>query len=73
MLAGYLASYTTALKNKPTAARAFKKGYIDAFAGTGYRDVRRDDSETKSSQGLLFPDLAEKEPQDFSMDRLASP
>jgi three-Cys-motif partner protein len=43
VLAGYLKSYTTALKDKPTAERSFRKGYIDAFAGTGYRDANRDD------------------------------
>ncbi len=59
----YLESYTTALKNKPSAARPFKKGYIDAFAGSGYRDAKREDSSEFSSQGLLFPDLAEPEPQ----------
>lgn len=65
VLAGYLTSYTTALKDKPTPDRAFKKGYIDAFAGTGYRDVRRDDSAADSPQSLLFPDLAENEPQEL--------
>jgi len=39
------------------------KGYIDAFAGTGYRDVRRDDRTVDGSQALLLPDLAEAEPQ----------
>lgn len=57
MLAGYLRSYTTALKKTP-----FQKLYVDAFAGTGYRDARRDD-DAKSSQNLLFPELAEPEPQ----------
>jgi hypothetical protein len=32
VLTKYLASYTTALRDKP-----FTKGYIDAFAGSGYR------------------------------------
>jgi three-Cys-motif partner protein len=39
------------------------KDYIDAFAGTGYRDVRRDDRTVDGSQALLLPDLAEAEPQ----------
>jgi three-Cys-motif partner protein len=57
VVAEYLASYTTALKNTP-----FRKGYIDAFAGTGYRAERR--SKTgPSSQSLLFPDLAKRETQ----------
>lgn len=57
VLASYLSRYTTALKNQP-----FVKGYIDAFAGTGYRTARKDRSEA-SSQELLFPDLAAAEPQ----------
>jgi len=57
VLAGYLRSYTAALKDAP-----FRKALIDAFAGTGYRDVRRDDRAT-TVQSLLFPDLAEQEPQ----------
>lgn len=57
VLAGYLRSYTTALKKTP-----FQKLYVDAFAGTGYRDARRDD-DTESSRNPLFPELAEPEPQ----------
>jgi len=55
VLRAYLESYTTALKNK-----TFRKAYIDAFAGTGYRDPCRNDRENLSS---LFPDLAADEPQ----------
>lgn len=59
LVAEYLVSYTAALKNTP-----FQKGYIDAFAGTGYRAQR--ESETDMSlQPLPFPDLAQKEPQDL--------
>jgi three-Cys-motif partner protein len=58
LVAEYLANYMTALKNAP-----FKKGYIDAFAGTGYRTQR--ESERGSSQSLLFPDLAKAEPQNL--------
>lgn len=65
VLAKYLSSYTTALKDKPTKEHPFVKGYIDAFAGTGYRDARRDDEAGESSQALLLPDLAEKEPQEL--------
>lgn len=64
VLAGYLKSYTTALKDKPTAAQPFRKAFIDAFAGTGYRDARRDDN-LDPAQSLLFPDLAGNEPQGF--------
>lgn len=59
VLAGYLHGYTNALKNQP-----FQKLYIDAFAGTGYRDTRRDNEEDVP-QNTLFPDLAEPEPQSF--------
>src|SRR5206468_508721 len=50
VLEGYLSAYTTALKNS-----SLGKGYIDAFAGTGYRDV--------SDRLDLLPDLIEEEPQ----------
>ncbi len=56
VLSKYLAAYTTALQN-----RRFVTGYIDAFAGTGYRSMRVRDQE--SSSDLLFPDLANSEPQ----------
>lgn len=59
VVAEYLSRYTTALKNTP-----FKKGYIDAFAGTGYR-TQRESGTDLSSQPLPFPDLAQKEPQDL--------
>lgn len=64
VLAGYLQSYTTALKDKPSAANPFRKAFIDAFAGTGYRDIRREDK-AAPTQSLLFPDLAETEPQEL--------
>ena len=51
VIGGYLQSYSKALKNQ-----GFRTIYIDAFAGTGYRDdhpgVPRDE------EGLLFPALA---------------
>ncbi|OQW59897.1 MAG: hypothetical protein BVN28_09810 [Nitrospira sp. ST-bin4] len=59
VLAGYLQGYTTALKKTP-----FQKLYIDAFAGTGYRENRRENEED-SPQNPLFPDMAEPEPQSF--------
>lgn len=65
LIARYLGSYTTALKDKPSQQHPFKKGYIDAFAGTGYREARREDTDDKSSQVLLLPELAEQEPQDL--------
>ena len=49
VLAGYLTSYTTALKASP-----FRKAYIDAFAGTGYRAPK----ESSPSHFGFFPDLS---------------
>jgi three-Cys-motif partner protein len=57
VVADYLRAYTTALKNTP-----FKKAYIDAFAGTGYRELQSS-ARPGDSQTLLFPDLADEEPQ----------
>lgn len=62
VIAAYLQGYTTALKAKPTPDNPFRKAYIDAFAGTGYRDARRADM-SSSSQDPLFPELEEAEPQ----------
>lgn len=62
LLAKYLKAYTTALKDKPTADRPFKKAYIDAFAGTGYRTMRNEAGPADSAN-LLLPDLAEPAPQ----------
>jgi three-Cys-motif partner protein len=62
VLAGYLRSYTTALKDKPTAASPFRKAFIDAFAGTGYRETRRAGDSEGPETGQLFPDLAEPGP-----------
>ena len=53
----YLVSYTTALKKMP-----FRKAYIDAFAGTGYRDPARVE-ELEGQEHLPLPDLASDEPQ----------
>jgi len=62
VIAKYLRSYTTALKEQPSKERPFQKAYIDAFAGTGYREARRDDEGLQTAD-LLLPDLAEREPQ----------
>lgn len=51
VLKGYLSAYTTALKNQT----GFGKGFIDAFAGTGYRTPK---GRRSSAQALPFPDLA---------------
>jgi three-Cys-motif partner protein len=62
VLAKYLKSYTTALKDQPSKERPFRKGYIDAFAGTGYRNARNEEALEEGTH-LLFPTLAEQEPQ----------
>lgn len=62
VLKDYLAAYTKALKDKPTAAEPFRKAYIDAFAGTGSR-AARERGASSSTGNLLFPDLAESAPQ----------
>jgi len=56
MLAQYLHRYTTALKKT-----RFCKIYIDAFAGTGYREER----EAISKRVMMFPELAADEPTRF--------
>lgn len=56
-------TFNHALKDQPSRDRPFRKGYIDAFAGTGYRDARRDDRTSESAQTLPLPDLAGPEPQ----------
>jgi three-Cys-motif partner protein len=56
ILADYLSSYNTALKNQP-----FTRVYIDAFAGTGYREKQ----ERAFAVPGLFADIQEEEPQRF--------
>jgi three-Cys-motif partner protein len=51
----YLAAYTTVLKKQP-----FKLIYIDAFAGTGYRNLKADDTKQ-----LLFPDQIGEDAEKF--------
>ncbi|NVJ25970.1 three-Cys-motif partner protein TcmP [Myxococcus sp. AM011] len=62
VLKHYLVAYTTALKDKPSANNAFRKAYIDAFAGTGTRTARERDT-SSAPDTLLFPDLNEPAPQ----------
>ena len=56
MLRQYLERYTTALKKQD-----FRLAYIDAFAGTGYRELKENEAE----QQLLFREIGEEEPQRF--------
>ncbi len=52
----YLSAYTTALSKQP-----FRTAYIDAFAGTGYRQLKQ---ERKPSE-FMFPELLEEDAQSF--------
>jgi three-Cys-motif partner protein len=52
----YLSAYTTILINYP-----FRTAYIDAFAGTGYREQKRQDPVPEP----LFPDLIDIDTQGF--------
>ena len=56
ILKKYLDSYNTVLKKQP-----FERVYIDAFAGTGYRQQRK---HQYKFQGL-FKELEQKEPEQF--------
>lgn len=51
------------MKDKPSKEHPFAKAYIDAFAGTGYREARQGVGKDKTSPPLLLPDLAKNEPQ----------
>ena len=53
-ISDYLRAYTIALKNKPFPNRPFQKLYIDAFAGTGYRELRKKGTD----EALVFQELA---------------
>ena len=52
----YFERYNIALKNQ-----RFSREYIDAFAGTGYREVRCEETD----DAFLFPELAEPEVRRF--------
>lgn len=51
----YLSAYIKILSKTP-----FRTAYIDAFAGTGYRE-----KQSTTDIGLLFPELNEEEPQQY--------
>lgn len=55
-VAKYIDAYLRALKNQK-----FEKWYIDAFAGTGYSELKLDDNPTAP----LFPELQEDESRRF--------
>ncbi|HDZ22825.1 MAG TPA: three-Cys-motif partner protein TcmP [Phycisphaerae bacterium] len=57
ILSKYLEAYTKALKNQP-----FELIYIDAFAGTGYRELP---TAGPDDEGTLFAELVEPDPQQF--------
>ena len=52
----YLHAYTTIMSKQP-----FRFAYIDAFAGTGYREMESDEG----TDELMFPDLASPEVASF--------
>ena len=52
----YLHAYTTIMNKQP-----FRFAYIDAFAGTGYREMESDEG----TDELMFPDLASPEVASF--------
>ena len=52
----YLRAYTTIMRKQP-----FHYAYIDAFAGTGYRDMENDED----ADELMFPDLVSPEVVSF--------
>ena len=52
----YLHAYTTIMKKQP-----FQYAYIDAFAGTGYRDMENDED----AEELILPDLVAPEVVSF--------
>jgi three-Cys-motif partner protein len=54
----YLVAYTTIMRKYH-----FEYAYIDAFAGTGYRELRQD--QDGPAGGLLLPELAEADCQGF--------
>ncbi len=56
MLGKYLRAWAQVMKNQP-----FERVYIDAFAGTGYREAEA----TTADSGFFAPELAEAEPQGF--------
>ena len=56
ILAEYLAAYNTALKNQP-----FTRVYVDAFAGTGYRENRQKEFGVVD----IFEETRQDEPQRF--------
>jgi three-Cys-motif partner protein len=52
----YLCAWTKVMMNQP-----YSTVYIDAFAGTGYRELQSEDRPGE----LMMPELAEEEPQRF--------
>lgn len=57
----YLAAYNKVLKDKPSKERPFKRVYVDAFAGTGYREERV----VQFSLPSMFSELSGDDPQKF--------
>jgi len=60
VLADYLRRYNMALKDQP-----FRRAYIDAFAGTGYRHLKHRVKRGNNQTLLIFPELAYTDAQAF--------
>lgn len=70
ILRKYLEAYAQALANKPSPERPFRKAYIDAFAGTGYRTPttstsKDDDVAGEAATTLPLTDLVEPPPREL--------
>lgn len=53
----YLSAYTKIMNKHP-----FKFAYIDAFAGTGYRELGRENEQ----QGYLYPELVDADFEEYA-------
>lgn len=51
MLKRYLVAFNTALQNRPTEHNRFRRIYIDAFAGTGECEIKRDGTTVETIAG----------------------
>ena len=54
----YLCAYATIMKKNPY----FKFAYIDAFAGTGYRELEKENIDQK----YLYPELVDEDMEDYA-------
>ena len=52
----YLVAYATIMRKQ-----SFRFAYIDAFAGTGYRDLKQENNPKE----VMFPEFSEQDSQNF--------